>query len=99
VTQISTRIPKRTMRQGLGQRPWRSLSVQLLGPITIIGGLMWAVAQPYRIVFLHRHGRDLYDYFTQGPMLVIVVGFVFAILIAPGIVADLESESTDGPAG
>src|SRR5262249_10263072 len=96
-TEFSTRISDETTRQGLRRRPWRPLSVQLLGPVTIVVGLMWAVAQPYRIVFLHRHGRDLYDYFTQAPLLVVAVGLLFTFLIAPGIVADLESESRDGP--
>lgn len=64
----------------------------MLGPLTILGGLVWAVAQPYRIVFLDRDGRGVYDYLFQPPLLVVLVGIVFAVLIAPGLVEDLEAE-------
>jgi hypothetical protein len=60
--------------------------------MTMLAGLVWAVAQPYRIVFLHSTGKGFYDYVAQPPLLVIVVGFVFALLIAPGLVEDLETE-------
>jgi hypothetical protein len=73
------------------------LTVQLLGPLTILGGLVWAVSQPYRIVLLDRDGRGLYDYLFQAPLLAIVVGFVFTVAIAPGLVEDLEARESDGP--
>ncbi len=68
----------------------RILAVQLLGPVTILGGLVWAVAQPYRIAFLHPHGKNVYDFLAQPPLLVVLVGVLFALLIAPGLVDDLE---------
>jgi hypothetical protein len=80
------------------RRPWRALAVQLLGPLTIVGGLAWAVAQPYRIVVLDHDGRGLYDYLFQAPLLAIAVGLVFTLAIAPGLVQDLESAERDGPA-
>jgi hypothetical protein len=73
------------------------LAILLLGPLTILAGLVWAVAQPYRIVFLDRADRGLYDYLVQPPLLVGLVGVVFALVVAPGLVEDLESEG-DGPA-
>jgi hypothetical protein len=73
--------------------------VQLLGPLTILAGLVWAVAQPYRIVLLDRAGQGLWDYLFQGPMLVVVVGAAFTLLVAPGLVEDLESEEIDDSAG
>jgi hypothetical protein len=66
--------------------------VQLLGPLTIIAGLVWAIAQPYRIAFLHPEGKGVYDYLAQPPLLVVVVGLVFFFLVAPGLVEDLEKE-------
>jgi hypothetical protein len=94
---IATSIPREQVRR-LARRPWRPLAVQLLGPLTILGGLVWAVAQPYRIVLLDREGRGLYDYLFQAPLLAIAVGLVFTVAIAPGLVEDLEWNERDGPA-
>jgi hypothetical protein len=97
-SEIATSIPREDARPGASRRPWRTLAVQLLGPLTILGGLVWAVAQPYRIVFLDRDGQGLYDYLFQPPLLVVLVGIVFAVLIAPGLVEDLEAEEQLDPA-
>jgi hypothetical protein len=72
--------------------------VQLLGPLTILAGVVWSVAQPYRIAFLHPHGKGVYDFLVQPPLLVVLVGVAFALLIAPGIVEDLEN-APRGPQG
>ena len=95
---VATSIPREHVRQRGVRRPWRVLAVQLLGPLTILGGVVWAVAQPYRIVVLDRAGRGLYDYLFQAPLLAIAVGFVFTIAVAPGLVEDLEAAERDGPA-
>jgi hypothetical protein len=63
----------------------------LLGPVTILGGVVWAIFQPYRIVFLDPAGKGFYDYVFQPPLLVIGVGLVFALVIAPGLIDDLRS--------
>lgn len=93
---VATSIPREGSPQA-ARRPWRPLAVQLLGPLTILGGLVWAVAQPYRIVLLDREGRGLYDYLLQAPLLAVVVGFVFTFAIAPGLVEDLEATERDDP--
>ncbi len=98
-SEIATSIPREDARQGLARRPWRTLAVQLLGPLTMLGGLVWAVAQPYRIVFLDREGQGPYDYLFQPPLLVVLVGLVFTLLIAPGLVEDLDAEEQRGTAG
>jgi hypothetical protein len=93
-----------TVRARLRRRPSlvvrgrqrRVLAVQLLGPVTVIAGLVWAVAQPYRITFLHPDGKGAYDYLIQPPLLVVVVGLLYLLLIAPGLVEDLEG-GRDGP--
>ena len=36
----------RAARQGL-----RVLAVEALGPLTVLGGIVWAFAQPYRVTF------------------------------------------------
>lgn len=95
---VATTIPRERERRRGARRPWRPLAVQLLGPLTILGGLVWAVAQPYRIVLFERDGRGLYDYFFQAPLLAIAVGLVFTFAIAPGLIEDLEAVERDGPA-
>jgi len=78
-------------RHVVARRSLRALAVESLGPLTILGGIVWAIFQPYRIVFLHRGGTGLYDYLVQPPLLVIGVGLLFALAIAPGILEDLRS--------
>ena len=78
------------------RKPARVLAVEGIGPLTIVCGIVWAIAQPYRIAFIDRDGKGLYDYLAQGPLLVVLVGLAFGLLFAPGLVADLED--TDGGA-
>lgn len=80
------------------RRQRRAVAVLLLGPVTMLGGLVWAIAQPYRITFLHPDGKGVYDYLVQPPLLVVLVGLVYMILIAPGLAEDIEQER-DGSAG
>jgi hypothetical protein len=97
-SEIATSIPREQRRQRVARRPSRTLAVQLIGPLTVVAGLVWAVAQPYRIVFLDRAGQGLYDYLFQPPLLVVAVGLVFMFVVAPGLVEDLESvERRDSP--
>jgi len=91
-SEIATDIPERAAprRSGIARHQLRALAVQLLGPLTMLSGLVWAVAQPYRIAFLDPEGKGAYDYLAQPPLLVCVVGLVFSVLIAPGLIDDLE---------
>jgi len=90
-SEIATTIAERRERRREARRPWRALVVQLLGPLTMVAGVVWAVAQPYRIVLLDRDGLGLYDYLVQPPLLVVLVGLVYTVAIAPGLVEDLEA--------
>ena len=97
---IATGVPERLtrLRQPAARRQLRVLGVQLLGPLTVLAGLVWAIAQPYRVVFLHPEGKGPYDFLVQPPLLVVLVGIVYTALIAPGLVRDLDGEDR-GPAG
>jgi hypothetical protein len=95
-SEIATTIPSEGGRQGIARRPWKALAVQLLGPLTIVGGLVWAVAQPYRVLILDRVGHNVYDYIFQAPLLVVLVGLAFTFLVAPGLVDDLEAAEWHG---
>jgi hypothetical protein len=89
-TESATGIPRDERRQAAAPRSWRALAIQLIGPLTVVGGLVWAVAQPYRITLLDRAGQSLWDYLFEAPLLVVGVGLVFMLMIAPGLVEDLE---------
>jgi hypothetical protein len=80
-----TRLGERAAR-----RPARELSIQLLGPLTVLAGVIWAVAQPYRLVFLYPEGKGFYDWLAQPPLLVMLAGVIFAVAVAPGLIDDLR---------
>jgi hypothetical protein len=71
----------------------RVLAVEALGPLTALGGIVWALAQPYRVTFFYPDGKDLWDWLVQPPLLVVAAGLAFALLVAPGVVEDLERQS------
>ena len=96
-SEIATGPERLERRSSAAARQRRIVGVLLLGPITMLGGLVWAIAQPYRIAFLNTEGKGLYDYLAQPPLLVVAVGAIFMLLIAPGLAQDLEEEG-DGPA-
>jgi hypothetical protein len=72
------------------RRQLRVLAIEALGPLTVLAGLVWAVAQPYRIVFLNPEGKGLYDFLVQPPLLVVAVGVLFSLVVARGLLRDLE---------
>ena len=98
-SEIVTNVPSDDPQLVVQQRAWRALGVHVLGPLAVVCGIVWAVAQPYRITFFDRDGQGFYDYLVQGPLLVILVGLVFALAIAPGLVEDLAVEVSRDPKG
>lgn len=73
----------------------RSLRVRivgLLGPLTMLGGVAWAFLQPYRVTLLHPHGQGFWWLLVEPPLLVIGVGVVFALLVAPSVIEDLQED-------
>jgi hypothetical protein len=87
-TQIATEIPV------VGTRPtWRARSVGALGPLTVAGGAAWGIFQPYRVTLLHPFGQGFWWLLVQPPLLVILVGVLFHVFVARGLIDDLESAS------
>ena len=84
-------LERATERETVERRSLRVLAIESLGPLTILGGVVWAIFQPYRIVFIDHAGKGFYDYLVQPPLLVIGVGLLFTLAIAPGLIADLRS--------
>src|SRR5262245_15498887 len=84
-------LERAAKRHEVGRRSGRALALEFLGPVTILGGVVWAILQPYRIVFFDRAGKGFYDYLIQAPLLVIAVGLLFTFAIAPGLLEDLRT--------
>jgi ABC-type amino acid transport system permease subunit len=74
------------------QRTARARIVSALGPATALVGIVWAIAQPYRITLLHPHGEGFWWLFVQPPLLVILVGVLFHFVVLPGLLEDLDEE-------
>jgi hypothetical protein len=65
--------------------------VAALGPLTVLAGIAWAVAQPYRLTLLHPHHQGFWWLLSEPPLFVIVVGIVFHRLVVPGLRRDLAA--------
>ena len=85
----------RTARKG-----FRVLGIEAIGPITALGRIVWAIAQPYRVTFFYPEGKEFWDWVVQPPLLVVLVGLLFSLFVAPGLVEDIEqADDTDAAAG
>jgi hypothetical protein len=82
----------KTERPAAGTRA-RVRILLALGPVTSLLGIAWAVLQPWRLTLLHPHGQGLYWFLAEPPLYVVLVGVVFRLVLAPGIVADLEERA------
>lgn len=78
-----------TERADARTRSVRARLVGVLGPLTMLGGVAWAFLQPYRITLLHPHGEGFWWLLVEPPLLVVGVGIVFALFVAPGLIEDL----------
>jgi hypothetical protein len=73
-------------------RTTRGRLVGLLGPLTMLGGVVWAFLQPYRLTILHPHGEGFWWLVVEPPLLAVAVGLFFALFVAPGLIEDLEGD-------
>ena len=72
----------------------RARVITLLGPSTVVAGIIWAIVQPYRLTLLHPHGQGFWWLAVEPPLLVAFAGIVFAVFVARPLVADLEDDAT-----
>ena len=72
------------------QRTLRARLVSAIGPLAMLVGIVWAIAQPYRVTLLHPHGQTFWWLAVEPPLLVILVGALFHLVVAPGLLEDLE---------
>jgi hypothetical protein len=64
----------------------------MLGPVTVLAGLGWAIIQPYRLTLLHPHHQGFWWLVVEPPLLVVAAGVFFGIVIARPLIADLEGD-------
>jgi hypothetical protein len=86
-TQLETHVPAST-----AYRSSRARAIGLLGPLTVVAGLVWAIVQPYRLTLLHPHHQGFWWLAIEPPLLVAAVGLFFSLAIARPLIADLEDE-------
>jgi hypothetical protein len=79
-----------TELRATARRSGRAVVVRLLGPLTMAGAVAWALFQPYRLTLLHPHGQGFWWLAVEPPLLAFAAGLVFQLLVAPGVLADLE---------
>jgi hypothetical protein len=68
----------------------RTKVVLSVGPLTLLAGVIWGLAQPDRLTFLHPHGQGFWWLAVEPPLLVVLVGVLFSAFVAPGLIEDLE---------
>jgi hypothetical protein len=98
-SELVGQLERSSERRRIARRLLRRLAIESLGPLTMLAGIVWAIAQPYRITFLHRDGKGLYDFLVQPPLLVVLVGFMFVIAVAPGLLQDLRDAEEEAEGG
>jgi hypothetical protein len=64
--------------------------VSLLGPLVSAGGIVWAILQPYRVTLLHPYHQGFWWLVAEPPLLVVLAGILFAVVVARPLLADLE---------
>ena len=80
-----------TLEERTARRPLRALTIEAIGPLTMLAGVIWAIAQPYRLTILHPHGQGFWWLLVEPPIWVVLVGVLFAWRIAPGLLEDLSA--------
>ena len=90
-TQLDTHVAT-----GVGYSSTQARVIALLGPLTVVGGLIWAIVQPYRLTLLHPHHQGIWWLIAEPPLLAVSAGLVFAFAIARPLIEDLE-ESHGAP--
>jgi hypothetical protein len=74
------------------RRSARTRAVSAIGPLTILAGFLWAVAQPYRVTLLHPRSQGFWWLAVEPPLLVVLVGAFFSLVVAPGLLEDMHKE-------
>jgi len=68
----------------------RQVVLSLLGPLTALAGVAWAIVQPYRITLLHPHDQGFWWLFVQPPLWILIAGLGFHVFVARPLIEDLD---------
>jgi uncharacterized membrane protein len=71
----------------------RARLILSIGPLTALGGALWAVLQPDRITLLHPLANSFWWLFVEPPIYVVLVGVLFHMFVARALKEDLEEDS------
>ena len=66
-------------------------AVSFVGPVIGAAGVTWAILQPYRVTLLHPHGQSFWWLVAEPPLLVMLVGLLFTLLVVRPLIHDLEA--------
>ena len=86
---MSADVAQELKRERSAALSWRVRILLALGPLTSLGGVVWAIVQPYRLTLLHPHGQGFWWLVAEPPLYVVLVGLLFRFALVPGVVADL----------
>jgi hypothetical protein len=73
------------------RRSRRAQVVSFIGPVTAAAGVIWAIIQPYRLTLLHPHRQGFWWLAVEPPLLVVLAGVAFTLVVARPLLADLEA--------
>lgn len=86
--EIAHQLHERTHAEA---RSLRARIVLALGPLTMVAGFAWALAQPYRITLLHPVGQGFWWLVGgESPLYVVLAGLVFWRVVAVPLARDLQ---------
>ena len=71
---------------------WRQRLLLLLGPLASLGGVVWAIVQPYRVTVLHPYGQGFWWLVVEPPLLVVLAGALFHVFVARVLVEDMAED-------
>ena len=72
------------------RRTTRAQAISLLGPATVAIGVIWAIVQPYRLTLLHPMHQGFWWLLIEPPLLVMIAGVFFALVVARPLLTDME---------
>jgi hypothetical protein len=87
-----TATPSAASQTHAERATWRLRLLASLGPLAALAGVGWAIVQPYRVTLLHPRGQGFWWLFVQPPLLVVLAGALFHLLVARALIEDLLEE-------
>ena len=68
----------------------RTAALASIGPLFVLAGVLWALAQPDRLTLLDPDAQGFWSLAVEPPVLVLLAGVFFHRFIASGLIRDLH---------